>query len=112
MSRFRSPPELSKFESPGFKSLQMLSNGPFVFRQRKVRIEGLKQCFGEFASQSSENSTYMLNTSNGDSDTNNPVNTWDGIAAVDEPELQRMKVSRYSLLSINRLATFAPNSHN
>ncbi|KAK1553873.1 hypothetical protein Q3G72_004715 [Acer saccharum] len=94
MSRFRSPPELSKFESPGFKSLQMLSNGPFVFRQRKVCIEGLKQCFGEFASQSSENSTYMSKTSNGDSDTNNLVNTWDGIAAVDEPELESMKVSR------------------
>ncbi|KAK0574057.1 hypothetical protein LWI29_017664 [Acer saccharum] len=102
MSRFRSPPELSKFESPGFKSLQMLSNGPFVFRQRKVRIEGLKQCFGEFASQSSKNSTYMSS----DSDINNPVNTWDGIAAVDEPELERMKVSRvfqHKLTSLLRL---------
>ncbi|KAK1551950.1 hypothetical protein Q3G72_007857 [Acer saccharum] len=73
MSRFRSPPELSKFESPGFKSLQMLSNG-----QHKIRIKEELQAVDsnmvqlksdcEIASQSSENDNDMSNTSDSDAE--------------------------------------------
>ncbi|KAK0575065.1 hypothetical protein LWI29_033478 [Acer saccharum] len=39
MYRYTSPLKLSRFETTGFKSLQILSNGPLVFRKRKVFID-------------------------------------------------------------------------
>ncbi|KAK1553339.1 hypothetical protein Q3G72_033122 [Acer saccharum] len=91
MYRYKSHPNLSLFETPGFKSLQMLSNGPFIFRQYtevhiddNVMVVQLKSN-DEIASESSENGTDTLNMSGSDVDIND----------MEESELERREVSEY-----------------